>query len=124
MFLMQWPTDHAGCPGCSHGFVELHGVGSDNDWFGRCPNCGTQLFGTLFFTVSRSEPAGKNRLCRITKPFSAVRYHDEAAKRQFHVGENVWYDVDQSNGTVVFNVNDDPWIVRREVLSASIEIPN
>lgn len=73
-----------------------------------------------FFTVSGSEPSGKNRLCRITKPFSALRYHDEAARRQLQVGEKVWYDADQSDPTVVFNVENDTWIISREVLLASI----
>lgn len=125
MFIMQWPADQAGCAHCSHRYyVEVHEVRGNNEWFGRCPNCGTQIHGTLFFTVSGSEPSGKNRLCRITKPISALRYHDEAARRQFQVGEKVWYDADQSDPTVVFNVENDTWIISREVLLASIEIPN
>jgi hypothetical protein len=124
MFTMQWPSDQKGCPRCSHPYAEVHSVGAENEWSGRCPNCGAQLFGILTFTVTRSALSGKARLCRITKPFSAVRYHDEAAERQFQIGEKVWFDADQKSGTVVFNVEDDPWIVYHEVLRSSIEIQN
>lgn len=122
MFILQWPKEHNGCPRCSHPYAEVHRVGTENDWSGRCPKCGTQLFGSLSFAVARTERPGKDLLCRITKPFAAVRYHDEAAARRFEVGEKVWYDVDQNNGTVVFNVDNDPWIVAQDILRTSIEI--
>jgi hypothetical protein len=66
----------------------------------------------------------RDQRCKIIKPFSAVRYHDQAARRLFRAGEEVLYDFDQSTGMVVFKVDNDPWIIVREVLLGSIEILN
>ena len=50
MWTLQYFHEQKGCPKCSHPRAEVHEIESDGGWDGRCPKCGTALFGTLFLT--------------------------------------------------------------------------
>lgn len=55
MWLFEYPKENTGCPRCSHRFAEVHDIDAQGQWDGRCPACGTPLFGTLF--LARVEEA-------------------------------------------------------------------
>jgi hypothetical protein len=64
------------------------------------------------------------RLCKIAKPFEATRSQNRQQIREYRIGETIWFDTDQNTEDVQFEVDNDPWIVNRNVLITSIKIPN
>jgi hypothetical protein len=64
-----------------------------------------------------------NRLCKIRKPFVAHRQENPQDERQFQINETVWYDMDQTGDSAIFVVDNDPWIVGRQLFLAGIEQP-
>jgi hypothetical protein len=66
------------------------------------------------------------RLLTINSPFEATRSVDGLV-RQFKIGEKIWCDLDQLKldiSTIQFEVDNDPWTVRRDVLVTSTKPPN